>query len=144
MAEDVTYSGTVAGAIEATILGIPDLRPVAGLYRTASAARIPYETSDGACARRSSGSSSTSAFPTASSTTSTFPNRAPDAVDGVMITAQGKLAHGLHIDERFDGRGNQYFWLAYRRGNGERSRRAPTCTPLERRRHLGDARSGST
>ena len=32
--------------------------------------------------------------------------------------AQGKFAHGLHVEERFDGRGNQYFWLAYRRGKG--------------------------
>ena len=47
-----------------------------------------------------------------------FPNRAPDAVEGIAITAQGKIAHGLHIEERFDGRGNQYFWLAYRRGKG--------------------------
>jgi 5'-nucleotidase len=45
-----------------------------------------------------------------------FPNRMPDAISGVMVTGQGKLAHRLHIDERRDGRGNPYFWLAYRPG----------------------------
>jgi 5'-nucleotidase len=45
-----------------------------------------------------------------------FPNRSSERVEGVRVAAQGRLAHGLHVEERFDGRGNQYFWLAYRRG----------------------------
>ena len=31
------------------------------------------------------------------------------------MTAQGKIAHGMHVEERLDGRGNTYYWLAYRR-----------------------------
>ena len=44
-----------------------------------------------------------------------FPNRAPDAIKGMVVTAQGKLTHGLHVDERRDGRNLPYFWLTYRR-----------------------------
>jgi 5'-nucleotidase len=43
-----------------------------------------------------------------------FPNRPPAGVKGVAVTAQGRLDHRLHIDERRDGRGLPYFWLAYR------------------------------
>ena len=43
-----------------------------------------------------------------------FPNRAPDAVAGIAVTGQGKLAHRLHIEERRDGRGMPYYWLTYR------------------------------
>jgi 5'-nucleotidase len=44
-----------------------------------------------------------------------FPNRAPEAVAGLVVTVQGKLTHGLQIDERRDGRNLPYFWLTYRR-----------------------------
>ena len=113
VADDVTYSGTIAGAIEGTLLGIPSIA-LSQAYPHGERARIPYETSiahgPGIIRKLLD-----FGFPENILYNVNFPNRAPDKVDGVMITTQGKLAHGLHIDERFDGRGNQYFWLAYRR-----------------------------
>jgi 5'-nucleotidase len=113
VADDVTYSGTIAGAIEGTLLGIASIA-LSQAYPHGERARIPYETSiahgPGIVRKLLD-----FGFPDNVLYNVNFPNRPPDAVDGVMITTQGKLVHGLHIEERYDGRGNQYFWLAYRR-----------------------------
>ena len=43
-----------------------------------------------------------------------FPDCRPDEVKGVEVTAQGRRRQErLHIDERKDGRGNPYYWIAY-------------------------------
>ena len=49
-----------------------------------------------------------------------------------MVTRQGKLAHGLHIDERRDGRGNLPIsgWPTGASSRAPASR-APTSRPLE-------------
>ncbi len=44
-----------------------------------------------------------------------FPNCRPEEVRGVAVTNQGKLSHGLWLDERKDGRGFPYFWLRFGR-----------------------------
>ena len=48
-----------------------------------------------------------------------FPNCGPEDVKGVVGTSQGKLVHGLWLDERKDGRGFPYFWLRFGREPGE-------------------------
>lgn len=112
IADDVTYSGTVAGAIEGTLLGVPAIA-LSQAYPHGERARIPWETAE-AHAPAIIGKLIDFGFPEAVLYNLNFPNRAPDAVEGVAVTSQGKLSHRLHIDERFDGRGNPYFWLAYR------------------------------
>jgi 5'-nucleotidase len=45
-----------------------------------------------------------------------FPACAPDDVQGVRVTRQGKRNLGfLKVDERRDGRGNPYFWIGFER-----------------------------
>ena len=45
-----------------------------------------------------------------------FPDRAPDQVAGIAVTAQGRRDQKLmRIDPRKDGRGNDYFWIAFER-----------------------------
>ena len=44
-----------------------------------------------------------------------FPNCAASEVEGVTVTEQGKLLHGLFMEERRDGRGFPYFWLRFGR-----------------------------
>ena len=112
IADDVTYSGTVAGAIEGTLLGVPSIA-LSQAYPHGERARIPWETAE-AHAPEIIRRLIAFGFPEAVLYNINFPNRAPGAVDGIAVTSQGKLSHRLHIDERFDGRGNQYFWLAYR------------------------------
>ena len=112
IADDVGYSGTVAGAIEGTLLDVPSIA-LSQAYQHGERARIPWETAE-AHAPGIIRKLIEFGFPEAVLYNINFPNRAPDKVDGVAVTSQGKLSHRLHIDERFDGRGNQYFWLAYR------------------------------
>jgi 5'-nucleotidase len=45
-----------------------------------------------------------------------FPDCAPEEVKGIVATTQGKRDQELlGIDERKDGRGNPYYWIAFRR-----------------------------
>jgi 5'-nucleotidase len=113
-ADDVTYSGTIAGAIEGTLLGVPSIAlSQAYTYSGDGRRDVPWETAEthGPPLIRKL---LEFGFPNEVLYNINFPNRLPDAIAGVMVTSQGKLAHRLHIDERRDGRGNPYFWLAYR------------------------------
>ncbi len=45
---------------------------------------------------------------------------APEAVEGVSITVQGRRDQELlRIDPRHDGRGKPYYWIAFQRGRHE-------------------------
>ncbi|HVV40755.1 MAG TPA: 5'/3'-nucleotidase SurE [Nitrobacter sp.] len=114
VAEDVVYSGTIAGALEGTILGLPSFalsqefsmetrnRPLwetalkfgPSILRKVIAAGVPKNTV----------------------VNINFPACVPEEVAGVLVTRQGKRNLGfLKIDERRDGRGNPYFWIGFER-----------------------------
>jgi 5'/3'-nucleotidase len=114
VAEDVVYSGTIAGALEGTILGIPSFAlsqefsvatretPSWGtalkfgppILRKVIAAGIPKNTVINV----------------------NFPACAPEEVEGIRVTRQGKRNLGfLKVDQRRDGRGNPYFWIGFER-----------------------------
>jgi 5'-nucleotidase len=43
-----------------------------------------------------------------------FPDCPPEQVKGIAVTAQGRRRQErLQIEERKDGRGNPYYWIAY-------------------------------
>ena len=45
-----------------------------------------------------------------------FPDCPPEEVRGIAVTCQGKRDQELlHIEPRYDGRGNPYYWLAFER-----------------------------
>ncbi len=113
VADDVTYSGTIAGAIEGTLLGVPSIA-LSQAYPHGERARIPWETAE-AHGPEIVRKLVSFGFPEAVLYNINFPNRAPDRTEGIAITSQGKLLHGLHIEQRHDGRGNPYYWLMYRR-----------------------------
>jgi 5'-nucleotidase len=113
-ADDVTYSGTIAGAIEGTLLGVPAIA-LSQAYTFADEERVvPWETAE-THAPDVIRKLIAFGFPEGVLYNLNFPNVAHGDVKGVIVTAQGKLTHGLHIDERRDGRGLPYFWLTYRR-----------------------------
>ena len=116
IADDVTYSGTIAGAIEGTLLGIPSVALSQGYgYDDEDGDRmVPWQTAE-AHAPDIIRKLLAFGFPDWVLYNLNFPNLPPDDVKGVVVTTQGKLTHGLHIDERRDGRGLPYFWLTYRR-----------------------------
>jgi 5'-nucleotidase len=113
VADDVSYSGTIAGAIEGTLLGIPSMA-LSQAYTYDGKRNVPWATAEthapGVIRKLIE-----FGFPEGIVYNLNFPNRQPTEVAGIRITGQGKLTHGLHIDERVDARGNPYFWLAYRR-----------------------------
>jgi 5'-nucleotidase len=114
VAEDVVYSGTIAGALEGTILGLPSfalsqefsattreaplwdtaLKFGPPILRKVIAAGVPKNTVINV----------------------NFPACAPEDVAGIRVTRQGKRNLGfLKIDQRRDGRGNPYFWIGFER-----------------------------
>jgi len=114
VAEDVVYSGTIAGALEGTILGLPSFalsqeftlqtrdKP---LWDTALQFGPPIlqKVLD-------------AGVPKDTVININFPACAPGEVAGVRVTRQGKRNLGfLKIDERRDGRGNPYFWIGFER-----------------------------
>jgi len=49
-----------------------------------------------------------------------FPDCAPSEVKGIAVTNQGRNRQDrLQIDARQDGRGNNYYWIAYVRVRGQ-------------------------
>ena len=114
-ADDVTYSGTVAAAMEGTLMGINSIA-LSQAYDFHGDAKIPWETGEHhapALIREliSFGFADNVLY------NLNFPNCAPADVTGTRVTSQGRQTHGLHVDERLDGRGHRYYWLAYRRRN---------------------------
>jgi len=113
-AEDVVYSGTIAGALEGTILGIPSFALSqefsmetrhAPLWETALkfGPEILRKVID-------------AGVPKNTVINVNFPACAPENVAGVRVTRQGKRNLGfLKVDQRRDGRGNPYFWIGFER-----------------------------
>lgn len=110
MGEDVLYSGTVAAAMEGTILGVPSVaisfagqreewlrnqdRPLRTLLRTlVSREDFPEETFFNV----------------------NIPESHPDDVRGVRVTALGRRVYSDSLTKNRDPQGREYFWI----GGGE-------------------------
>jgi 5'-nucleotidase len=114
VADDVTYSGTIAGAIEGTLLGVPSIALSQAYHYEEGERVVPWETAE-ALAPDIIRKIITFGFPEGILYNLNFPRIPAEDVKGTIVTAQGKLTHGLHIDERRDGRNLPYFWLTYKR-----------------------------
>jgi 5'-nucleotidase len=114
MAEDVTYSGTIAGAFEGTILGIRSMA-LSQAYGIEGRKAIKWHT---ALAHAPALIRKLLAVDWAPSSVMNinFPDREPDEVIATVVTSQGKRDPGLlQIEERHDTWGNPYYWLAFER-----------------------------
>jgi 5'-nucleotidase len=114
LAEDVTYSGTIAGAFEGTLLGVKSVAMslATGFHRSG---RIHWETplAHGPDIVRSL---LKSVWPDNVVMNVNFPDLAPKEVAGLSVTTQGRRDQGLlHIDERKDTWGNPYYWFGFER-----------------------------
>src|SRR3954471_19631586 len=116
VAEDVTYSGTIAGAMEGTILGVPSVA-LSQAYGPVSGRFNPHwdctETHAPIVLRKllDEGISPGTLI------NLNFPDCPPDQVKGIAVTVQGRRdAELLNIDARHDGRGIPYYWIAFQRG----------------------------
>ncbi len=114
VAEDVGYSGTVAGAMEGTVLGIASVA-LSQAYGPGGRDHPRWET-----ARRHAveviRKCLAAGIPRDVMVNVNFPDCAPGEVQGIAVTAQGRRDQEmLRIEPRFDGRGNPYYWLAFTR-----------------------------
>jgi 5'-nucleotidase len=113
-AEDVTYSGTVAGAIEGTVLGIPSFalsQAVASATRADPHWNTALQFGPDLIRRVLA-----DGMPRDVLININFPDCPPQDVKGIAVTSQGKRNQGLlRIEPRYDGRGNPYYWIAYER-----------------------------
>ena len=112
--EDVIYSGTVAGAMEGAVLGFPSIA-LSQSYKSRSGQPPFWETSlrfaPDIIRRVLAGGVREAVLINVN-----FPDCRPEEVRRIAVVTQGRQGQDrLHIDERKDGRGNPYYWIAYRR-----------------------------
>jgi 5'-nucleotidase len=106
LAEDVTYSGTIAGAMEGTMLGFRSI---------AMSLTIGFDP-DGNQHWRIVEQLLATEWPAMTLMNVNFPDLAPEAVGGIAATRQGRRDQGgLHIQERSDTWGDPYFWVGFER-----------------------------
>jgi 5'-nucleotidase len=114
VAEDVSYSGTVAGAIEGTVLGVRSFA-LSQAYGPDTRQRPHWDTARKFApdiVRRVM----KAGFRRDTLVNVNFPDCPPEGVRGIAVTAQGKRDQDLlRIDARHDGRGNPYYWIAFAR-----------------------------
>ena len=111
--EDVTYSGTVAGAIEGAMLDIPSVA-LSQAYAM-SEGQAPHWDTAIQYAPDLIRRVLAEGIPKDVLVNMNFPDCAPDKVRGVSVTTQGKRNQAqMAIEGRRDGRGNPYYWIAFK------------------------------
>jgi 5'-nucleotidase len=116
VAEDVTYSGTIAGAIEGTMIGLASIALSQAYGGPEGHSNMQWD-----CARTHAPvvirQLLKEGIPPGILLNINFPACAPKEVRGIAVTSQGRRdTELLRIEERKDGRGNPYYWLMFQRG----------------------------
>lgn len=113
--EDITYSGTIAAAMEATLLNVP---AIALSQHYEDRAHIDWSAAEqhGAdvIAR-----AATQGWPANVLLNINFPSRPASEVTGIQVVRHGKRKIGDELLERVDPRGRPYFWIGAVRGEAE-------------------------
>jgi len=110
MGEDVLYSGTVAAAMEGTILGIPSIAVsfVGGEYSGLDRWEEFLTGLVGGLIDRDD-------FPEETFFNINLPDRAPSELEGVRITSLGRRVYSDSLSRAEDPQGRDYYWI----GGGE-------------------------
>lgn len=114
IADDVTYSGTIAGAMEGTLLGIRSIA-LSQAYIVSEEGRIVRWDTAEKVGMDLIGRLVGLDLPPGVFLNVNIPPVGPDEVKGTRVAQQGKRVHGLWIEERKDGRGFPYYWLRFGR-----------------------------
>ena len=103
LGDDVTYSGTVAGALEGALLGMPamavSLRQTRGDYDFSHAARAAATLAEGMLRRP---------LPARTFLNINVPKGQPK---GYRVTVLAKRNHVTSVSERHDPKGRPYYWI---------------------------------
>jgi 5'-nucleotidase len=103
LADDVTYSGTIAAAMEASILGVPAIAfslASRGRFDFGPAARFAHALVSAALQQR---------LPPSMLLSVNVPGGVEP--DGYVVTRLGKHSYGSEIVEKVDPRGRKYYWI---------------------------------
>ncbi|WP_152045691.1 5'/3'-nucleotidase SurE [Aureimonas psammosilenae] len=114
--DDVTYSGTVAGAIEGTMLGFRSIA-FSQAHTPNTNREAIWETAERHAPEIVQKLLKADYRPGVFFNVN-FPAVRPEEVSGIEVTRQGKLEYNLGLEERRDGRGFPYFWLKFGRQVG--------------------------
>lgn len=106
MGEDVLYSGTVAAAMEATVIGIPS---VAVSYTGDRFEEL--EGWEGVVGAILEGILQDRPFPEDTLFNVNLPAVAPDEVKGIRVTTLGRRRYSESITRALDPQGKEYFWI---------------------------------
>ncbi len=114
LGEDVTFSGTVAGALQGMAVGVRSVALSQVLARFHDTVQAHYETAE-AHAPGIINRLLEIGWPANVVMNLNFPAVPPEEVEGVEVTVQGlRDESALHFDKRTDLRGRDYYWLGYR------------------------------
>jgi len=105
--DDITYSGTIAAAMEATLLGVRAIA-FSQTYFDAQAVSFAVPKAMGADLIRRIAAAQ---WPDNVMVNVNFPAVAPEAVTGIRVVRHGSRKLGDDLQERFDPRGRAYFWI---------------------------------
>lgn len=108
LGEDVTYSGTVAAAMEATILGVPS---IAISQQVKSKEPVKWSTAQHWCPRLIE-TLITHPWPKGVMLNVNVPNVLKGAVKGPVVVKQGNRHEKGEITQWYDPRGEPFYWLA--------------------------------
>ncbi|MGA0604621.1 5'/3'-nucleotidase SurE [Phenylobacterium sp. VNQ135] len=111
LAEDVTMSGTVAGAIEGMALGVPSIAlSQMGFYEPGNSFEPAEAYGPGIIKRLVE-----IGWPSDVVININFPNTPVDQITEVEVTKQGfRDVHVRHAEKRTDLRGKDYYWIGFR------------------------------
>ena len=107
LGEDVTYSGTIAAAMEGTMLGVPSIA-LSQFYGPDRRVDWTAAEENGADIVRKLVAVG---WPDNVTVNVNFPEARTAGVKGVEVCRQGKRKLGDELDHRQDPRGRSYFWI---------------------------------
>ena len=115
LAEDVTFSGTIAGALQGMQMGVPSI--ALSLARGFQGAHsLPWETAESHGEKLIKDLIS-KGWPKDVILSVNFPDTPPEGVKGIQITRQGQRDFQMsNIDKRAHPRGGSYYWMTYGAG----------------------------
>ena len=113
LGEDISMSGTVAGALEGMVLGIRSIAISQEADYTSPEPTARFETAE-AHAPGVLAQLLKVGWPDGVVINLNFPDMPPDKVTEVEVTRQGfRDIHNLHAERRTDLRGRDYYWMGY-------------------------------
>jgi 5'-nucleotidase len=112
LGEDTTYSGTIAAAMEATLLGIPGIALSQAVIEETGygGGRANWTTAESYAGEVITKLMSFD-WPAGVLMNVNFPAVPPDKVHGIEITREGRRKIGDEIREARDPRGDPYYWI---------------------------------